>query len=186
MRDALLEALAVPMADPTVTDVSICGARARCSAAVVISTSSARSRIPPNAHVVRLATSIGRAIDAVRDRVTAHMHGHCAGSGVELAAFAGTVVATPDTLCSLPEIGLGLIPGAGGTVSLTRRIGRQRVGAARVERRGHRCRRPRFCGAWSTRSLRRGLCAAVELVYGLRHVHVGGRSEPGSLPCYGD
>jgi enoyl-CoA hydratase/carnithine racemase len=55
------------------------------------------------------------------------MHGHCAGSGVELPAFAGTVVAAPDTVCSLPEIGFGLIPGAGGTVSLTRRIGRRRV-----------------------------------------------------------
>ena len=38
-------------------------------------------------------------------------------------------VAHPDTIVALPEIGLGLIPGAGGTVSLTRRIGRQRTAA---------------------------------------------------------
>jgi enoyl-CoA hydratase/carnithine racemase len=37
------------------------------------------------------------------------------------------VVAARDTIVSLPETGLGLIPGAGGTVSLTRRIGRHRV-----------------------------------------------------------
>ena len=35
-----------------------------------------------------------------------------------------TVVAAPDTQIALPEIGLGLVPGAGGTVSLPRRIGR--------------------------------------------------------------
>ena len=40
-----------------------------------------------------------------------------------------TSIAHPDTLVALPEIGLGLIPGAGGTVSLTRRIGRQRTAA---------------------------------------------------------
>ena len=44
-----------------------------------------------------------------------------------MAAFAGRVVAHPDTQISLPEIGLGLIPGAGGTVSLPRRIGRHRT-----------------------------------------------------------
>jgi enoyl-CoA hydratase/carnithine racemase len=82
---------------------------------------------PANAHVARLGMSIGRAIDAVRDRVTVRMHGSCAGSGVELPGFAAHVVAAADARCSLPEIGLGLIPGAGGTVSLTRRIGRHRV-----------------------------------------------------------
>ncbi|HLT69358.1 MAG TPA: enoyl-CoA hydratase/isomerase family protein, partial [Acidimicrobiales bacterium] len=46
-------------------------------------------------------------------------------AGVEVAAFAGRVVAAPDATFRLPELGMGLIPGAGGTVSLTRRIGRQ-------------------------------------------------------------
>jgi enoyl-CoA hydratase/carnithine racemase len=49
------------------------------------------------------------------------------GSGVELAAFAGRVVAHPDTTFSLPELSMGLLPGAGGTVSLPGRIGRHRT-----------------------------------------------------------
>jgi enoyl-CoA hydratase/carnithine racemase len=44
-----------------------------------------------------------------------------------MAAFARRVVAHPDTVLSLPEIGFGLIPGAGGTVSVPRRIGRHRT-----------------------------------------------------------
>jgi enoyl-CoA hydratase/carnithine racemase len=36
-------------------------------------------------------------------------------------------VARPDTVIGLPEVSLGLIPGAGGTVSLPRRIGRHRT-----------------------------------------------------------
>lgn len=61
---------------------------------------------------------------AVADRTTAYIHGVVVGSGIELAAFAHRVVADPTTLVSLPEVRLGLIPGAGGTVSLPRRIGR--------------------------------------------------------------
>jgi enoyl-CoA hydratase/carnithine racemase len=37
------------------------------------------------------------------------------------------VVARPDTFVRLPEVAMGLVPGAGGTVSLPRRIGRQRT-----------------------------------------------------------
>jgi enoyl-CoA hydratase/carnithine racemase len=37
------------------------------------------------------------------------------------------VTAAPDTLISLPELAVGLIPGAGGTVSIPRRIGRHRT-----------------------------------------------------------
>jgi len=37
------------------------------------------------------------------------------------------VVAAEDTEIALPEVSLGLVPGAGGTVSLPRRIGRLRT-----------------------------------------------------------
>jgi enoyl-CoA hydratase/carnithine racemase len=60
-------------------------------------------------------------------RVTVHLHGACIGAGIELAAFAGTVEATEDTTVMLPEVGMGLIPGAGGTVSIPRRIGTART-----------------------------------------------------------
>src|SRR5262249_4128839 len=126
MRDALLEGFAIPTADPTVTSIDLRGSGpVFCSGGDLDEFGSFDD--PARAHLVRLATSIGRAIDAVRDRVTVHMNGHCAGSGIELPAFAGRIVAEPDTLLSLPEIRLGLIPGAGGTVSLTRRVGRHRV-----------------------------------------------------------
>jgi enoyl-CoA hydratase/carnithine racemase len=48
------------------------------------------------------------------------------GAGIELSAFAAHVSAHPDAQIALPEISLGLIPGAGGTVSMTRRAGRRR------------------------------------------------------------
>ena len=52
------------------------------------------------------------------------VHGACVGAGVELAAFADRVIARPSTRFRLPEVGMGLIPGAGGAVSIPRRIGR--------------------------------------------------------------
>lgn len=55
------------------------------------------------------------------------VQGPCVGAGVELSAFAGRVIADPHTTFRLPEISMGLIPGAGGTVSISRRIGRQRT-----------------------------------------------------------
>ena len=44
-----------------------------------------------------------------------------------MAAFCGRIMAAPETVFGLPELSLGLIPGAGGTVSVTRRIGRWRT-----------------------------------------------------------
>ena len=57
----------------------------------------------------------------------AEVHGQVLGSGLEMAAFCGWVQAHRDAVLGLPELSLGLIPGAGGTVSITRRIGRWRT-----------------------------------------------------------
>jgi enoyl-CoA hydratase/carnithine racemase len=46
---------------------------------------------------------------------------------MELPAFAGRVAARRDAYFILPEVALGLVPGAGGTASVPRRIGRQRT-----------------------------------------------------------
>jgi hypothetical protein len=122
MRDALVEALSVAVADPTITRVELRGAGPTfCSGGDLDEFGSAPD--PVTAHRIRLATSIGRLIDRLRERVVVHVHGACRGSGVELPAFAGRVVAHPDATFALPEVGMGLIPGAGGTVSITRRIG---------------------------------------------------------------
>lgn len=82
---------------------------------------------PASAHLLRLRRSPARALARVADRATVVVHGACHGAGVELPAFAHHVVARPGTTFTLPEVGMGLIPGAGGTVSLPRRIGRQRT-----------------------------------------------------------
>lgn len=79
------------------------------------------------AHLIRVAASVGARLHELADRVEVRVHGACLGAGIELPAFAGRIVARPDAYFGLPELDLGLIPGAGGTVSITRRIGRART-----------------------------------------------------------
>lgn len=79
------------------------------------------------AHVIRTTRAPGLLLHRLRDHVSAFVHGRCVGAGVELPAFCGRVEADPATTFRLPEIAMGLVPGAGGTVSLPRRIGRQRA-----------------------------------------------------------
>ena len=57
----------------------------------------------------------------------AEVHGQVLGSGLEMAAFCGHVTCTRGATLGLPELAMGLVPGAGGTVSVTRRIGRWRT-----------------------------------------------------------
>ena len=78
-------------------------------------------------HAVRLTRSAGRLLCQLGDRVEFQIHGACMGAGIELPAFAPLVIAREDTRIALPEIRIGLIPGAGGTASMPRRIGRHRT-----------------------------------------------------------
>ena len=126
MRDELHDALLVAAADPSVVSVELAGdGPSFCSGGDLEEFGSRPD--PATAHLVRLQRSVGRVIAAMADRVAVRLHGACFGAGIELAAFAGRVVAAPDTRIALPEVALGLIPGAGGTVSVTGRIGRHRA-----------------------------------------------------------
>jgi hypothetical protein len=126
MRDELVEAFQLVEADPSIVDVHLRGEGPAFCAGGDLDEFGSRPD-PATAHLVRVLQSAGRAIDVVADRVVAHVHGPCRGSGVELPAFAGQVLAAADTTFGLPEVSLGLIPGAGGTVSVPRRIGRHRT-----------------------------------------------------------
>jgi Enoyl-CoA hydratase/isomerase len=126
MRDELAEALTVAAADPGVRRVVLRGeGRAFCAGGDLDEFGSRPD--PATAHVVRLERSVGRMLSRLQKPTVTYLHGACMGSGIELAAFTDTVVAAADTQIALPEIGLGLVPGAGGTVSLPRRIGRLRT-----------------------------------------------------------
>lgn len=126
MREALTDALAVVEADDTITDVDLCGAgKVFCSGGDLAEFGTASDFVA--AYLVRLDRAPWRLIDRLADRVNIRIHGAAVGAGIELAAFAGRVTASPDTFFRLPEIEMGLVPGAGGTVSITRRIGRWRT-----------------------------------------------------------
>ncbi|HEX3459618.1 MAG TPA: enoyl-CoA hydratase-related protein [Acidimicrobiales bacterium] len=126
MRDALCEALWMVGADPSLAEVNLKGTGADfCSGGDLSEFGTAAD--PAASHLIRTSRSAARLLGAVGDRVTAHLHGACIGAGIELAAAAGRVIADPDTRIQLPEVAMGLIPGAGGTATLPRRIGRHRT-----------------------------------------------------------
>ncbi len=125
VRDALISALQIACADPVVR-VELRGTGpAFCSGGDLAEFGTAPD--PAIAHLIRLRHSAGQLLHDLADRTTARIHGACVGAGIELPAFAGRVIAAPDTRIALPEIGMGLVPGAGGTVSIVRRIGRWRT-----------------------------------------------------------
>jgi enoyl-CoA hydratase len=126
MRDELVAGLAIAAGDPSVAEVRLRGAGPAFCAGGDLDEFGSRPDVA-TAHLVRMTRSPARAMAAVADRLVAHLHGACFGSGIELPAFAARVIARPDTVVGLPEVSLGLIPGAGGTVSLPRRIGRHRT-----------------------------------------------------------
>lgn len=67
------------------------------------------------------------ALDRVEKPVIAAIHGFCMGGGLELALACDLRFAAPDAVLALPETGLGLIPGGGGTQRLTRLVGAGRA-----------------------------------------------------------
>jgi 3-hydroxyacyl-CoA dehydrogenase/enoyl-CoA hydratase/3-hydroxybutyryl-CoA epimerase len=82
------------------------------------------------------AEALSRGAQALLERlyllrvpVVAAIHGACLGGGLEAALACHYRVATdhPKTVLALPEVQLGLIPGAGGTQRLPRLVGLQRA-----------------------------------------------------------
>lgn len=130
LRAGLIDGLHAALADPTITDVVLTGrGRSFCSGGDL--SEFGLFADPAVAHLARTRYSPALLLDAVRERLGhrlhAVVHGAVLGSGLEMAAYCGRISAHPDTVFGLPELRRGLIPGAGGTVSVPRRIGRART-----------------------------------------------------------
>lgn len=126
MRDGLSEALQLALADPSIEEVVLSGeGPSFCSGGDLDEFGSFPD--PAEAHAIRTTRSPALLLSRLADRVRVEVHGACIGAGAELPAFAGRVVAEEDAFFQLPEVGLGLVPGAGGTASLPLRIGRHRT-----------------------------------------------------------
>lgn len=129
-RAALLEALEVARLDDGITEVVLSGnGRSFCSGGDLAEFGSFAD--PSSAHLARTRHSPALVLAELAGRLgarcRAEVHGQVLGSGLEMAAYCGRVRCHPDAVLGLPELALGLIPGAGGTVSITRRVGRWRT-----------------------------------------------------------
>ena len=126
MRDELAEALAFALEHPDRPPVVLSGEGPAFSAGGDLD-EFGRAPDPGQAHLVRILRSPARLAYELGDRLTARLHGACVGAGIEVPAAAVRIAADPGAHFRLPEVGMGLIPGAGGTATIPRRIGRRRA-----------------------------------------------------------
>lgn len=127
MRDALYAAFAVAALDPEIRIVELRGAGRTFSLGAELA-EFGTTVDPAIAHAIRTATLPARMIARCAERLEVHVQGACVGAGLEMAAWARDFSAASDAWFQLPELAMGVLPGAGGCVALSRRIGRQRTG----------------------------------------------------------
>ncbi|MDB5884308.1 MAG: short chain enoyl-CoA hydratase [Polaromonas sp.] len=127
IRRGVPQALAELEADPGIGVIVIRGQGARgfCAGADI-----KESRGKETSLQVRRRMEKARwieALDRTEKPVIAAIHGFCMGGGLELALACDIRFAAPDAVLALPETGLGLIPGGGGTQRLSRLVGAGRA-----------------------------------------------------------
>ena len=127
MRDDLYEVVSAIRDDPEVQVAIFKGAgdRAFCAGADLTEFGSAPS--PVIARQVRWERDLWGLLLGLSKPLIAAIHGFCLGSGLELSMTCDLRVATEDAHFGLPEVGLGIIPAAGGSQTLPRIVGRGRA-----------------------------------------------------------
>jgi len=117
-RRAVAEGVERAHADAAVKAIVVTGAgRAFSGGADIREFNSPKALAEPNLH------ALIKLLDHASKPVVAAIHGTCMGGGLELALGCHYRVAAPGTNVALPEVKLGLLPGAGGTQRLPRVVG---------------------------------------------------------------
>jgi enoyl-CoA hydratase/carnithine racemase len=123
MRDDLYEALRAIQDDDEVRVVIVKGAgeKAFCAGADLKEFLTAPSAT--EARQIRFRRDLWKLFLSIPQPLIAAVHGYVLGSGMEIAACCDIRIASEDAVFGLPEVGLGIIPGAGGTQTIPRLIG---------------------------------------------------------------
>jgi len=117
-RVGITDGLAKALADDAVTSIVITGAgKAFSGGADIKEFGTAKALQDPN------LLSVIAALEASTKPIVAAIHSVCMGGGLELALGCHYRVVAPGTSVALPEVKLGLLPGAGGTQRLPRVLG---------------------------------------------------------------
>jgi 3-hydroxyacyl-CoA dehydrogenase len=117
-RVGITQGLEKANADPAVKAIVITGAgKAFSGGADIKEFGTPKATAEPNLLSVILA------VENSDKPVVAAVHSVCMGGGLELALGCHYRIAAPGTQVALPEVKLGLIPGAGGTQRLPRALG---------------------------------------------------------------
>lgn len=123
MRDELYETLSAAKDDPDVRALVLSGSgdRGFCAGADLTEFGTAPSLAV--ARHVRWERDIWGLFLSIRKPMIAALHGFVIGSGVEMACLCDVRIAAEDSVFSMPEVALGMVPAAGGTQTLSRVVG---------------------------------------------------------------
>ncbi len=127
MRDELYEVLGAIRDDDEVRVGIVNGAGEKAFCAGADLSEFLMAPPPVAARKVRFARDVWRLFLSIPQPMIAALHGYVLGSGMEIALCCDIRIASPETKFGLPEMGLGIIPAAGGTQTLPRAIGRSRA-----------------------------------------------------------
>lgn len=116
VRAGIAEALAGAGADPAVGGIVLA-----CEGSTFVAGADIREFGKPP--VPPILPDLLRAIEESPKPIVAALHGTALGGGFELAMACHARIAAPGAAMGLPEVKLGLIPGAGGTQRLPRLVG---------------------------------------------------------------
>ena len=120
VRTGIAEAVQKAGADPAVKAVVIhCAGRTFIAGADITEFGKPPKGVPLN--------EVNAILEACPKPVVAAIHGTALGGGLELALSCHYRVAVPSAKLGLPEVKLGLVPGAGGTQRLPRLVGVERA-----------------------------------------------------------
>ncbi len=122
MRDGLYEALTAVRDDPEIAVAVLFGnGRAFCTGGDLAEFGSAPS--PTAARSIRWQRDVWGTLWELPQVTIAGVHGPVVGGGFELTMLCDQCVAASNATFSLPETGLAMIPGVGGTQTLSRLAG---------------------------------------------------------------